>query len=42
MSVVHYYYKETMQKERWITVESFELVMKVAFFDFVNGKKIPR
>ena len=41
MSVAYYYYMETMQKERWITVESFELVMKVAFFDFVNGKKIP-
>jgi hypothetical protein len=42
MSIAHYYYMETMQKERWITVESFESVMKVAFFDFVNGKNIPR
>ncbi len=42
MSVAHYYYMETMQKERRITVESFESVMKVAFFDFVKGKNIPR
>jgi len=42
MSVAHYYYMETMQNERWITVESFESVMKMAFFDFVNGKNIPR
>ena len=42
MSVAHYYYMESMQKERWITVESFESVMKVAFLDFVNGKNIPR
>ena len=42
MSVAHYYYMETTQKERWITVESFESVMKIAFFDFVNGKNIPR
>ena len=42
MSVAHYYYMETMQKERWITVESFESVMKVAFFDFINGMNIPR
>lgn len=42
MSVAYYYYMETMQKERWITVESFESVMKVAFFDFVNGMNIPR
>ena len=42
MSVAHYYYMETMQKERWITVESFESVMKIAFFDFINGMNIPR
>ena len=42
MSVAYYYYMETMQKERWITVESFESVMKVTFLDFVNGKNIPR
>ena len=42
MSVAHYYYMKTMQKERWITVESFESVMKVAFFDFINGMNIPR
>ncbi len=41
MSVAHYYYMEKMQKERWITIESFESVMKVAFLDFVNGKNIP-
>ena len=39
--VAHYYYMESMQKERWITIESFESVMKVAFLDFVNGKNIP-
>ena len=42
MSVAHYYYMETMQKERWITFDSLESVMKVAFLDFINGKNIPR
>ena len=42
MSIAHYYYMETMQKERWITFDSFESVMKVAFLDFCNGNLIPR
>ena len=42
MLVAHYYYMETMQKERWITFDSLESVMKMAFLDFCNGKNIPR